>query len=138
MEWRVSMGADVRTRGKGRHVDTGTSRHRGSPTASEWSVAGPLGRIRVERDADIAQQWLALAHNNHLIRIGDCPHLRLLLPHELFRALDHSICRDAEVRVNDGGRSRSAKSFDSDNDAVVSHPTVPGHRVRRLDRDALY
>src|SRR6266550_4311324 len=115
MEWRIGMGANVRTRRERRHVDARTGADQRCPPTGEGSVTRPLRSVRVERNADVAEVGLAPVH--------------LFLAHKFLRRIDQSIYGDAEVRINGRCRGGRSESLDTEDDAVVADPTIPRHRM---------
>ena len=55
VQWRISVGSDVRARGKRGHVDARARAHQRRPAAGEGGIARPFGGVRVEGDADVAE-----------------------------------------------------------------------------------
>src|SRR5215831_2133817 len=60
-----------------------------------------------------------------------------LTSHETSCRLDELVDREAETLVYVRERRRRAEMVDADDDPLAADPSVPGHRMRRLDRHPL-
>src|SRR3954468_10269028 len=64
-----------------------------------------------------------------------CP--GLFLSHEPLCRLYHLLYSDAEMLIDGLCGSGCAEALETQNDAIVAHPAIPRHRMRRFHRDTL-